>query len=347
MTMATMAYLKRETERIRMESEQEQNSSSSNKRLKPTTTTNLQDILSHLPEPLINHILNFLDMKQIVQTCLLSKRWQNLWESIPNLYFNDLKWYLTQTGPGRKFKKNKFRYFVDSVLLLRDGSDIQKFTLYFSSSCVSDNKRLDRWISYALRRNVQVLTFGATEFFHTNVIRLSGYVRTLEFKGVFFPCDDGSDDGVLNMDLVNVEHLLFEDCGYCNVKKLVVNAPALKSLMIDTYDKRLNHSTVVKICCPKMVVILCKGYMFKDYTLENCGNVVIAKIDTIVNPIEKGLPDIPKMDGEGFGRCLNKLIHGLGNVRCLTLSAHGLQGEPGRTLPTHGPATALQRFNSQ
>ncbi|XP_058768095.1 putative FBD-associated F-box protein At5g22720 [Vicia villosa] len=44
-----------------------------------------EDRLSNIPDSLVLHIFSFLNAKQVVQTCVLSKRWVNLWKYLPTL----------------------------------------------------------------------------------------------------------------------------------------------------------------------------------------------------------------------------------------------------------------------
>ncbi|XWS59182.1 hypothetical protein CRYUN_Cryun08bG0099800 [Craigia yunnanensis] len=46
------------------------------------------DRLSDLPDCLIHHILSLIDIKSAVQTCILSRRWNNLCTSLPKLNFD-------------------------------------------------------------------------------------------------------------------------------------------------------------------------------------------------------------------------------------------------------------------
>ncbi|KAF3615791.1 hypothetical protein FXO37_35362 [Capsicum annuum] len=50
-------------------------------------TDNKPDRLSALPDPLILHILSSCQMKDVIQTGVLSKRWSLLWTSAHNLSF--------------------------------------------------------------------------------------------------------------------------------------------------------------------------------------------------------------------------------------------------------------------
>ncbi|KAI3834472.1 hypothetical protein MKX03_005179, partial [Papaver bracteatum] len=46
------------------------------------------DRVSNLPEALIHHILSFLDMKYVVQTSILCRRWRYVWTTVSTLVFD-------------------------------------------------------------------------------------------------------------------------------------------------------------------------------------------------------------------------------------------------------------------
>ncbi|KAJ3687144.1 hypothetical protein LUZ61_016308 [Rhynchospora tenuis] len=127
-----------------------------------------RDMISSLPDCLIHAIMSFLTAQEAVQTCVLSKRWKNLWTTLPFLDFDvcyfeceiesdDNEWDFDM--PRRK-KFEKFRDFVSTTLLLRESSDLHKLRL----SC-ADGGRYDShhyhmivrsWILYALKHKLQV-----------------------------------------------------------------------------------------------------------------------------------------------------------------------------------------------
>ncbi|KAH6769743.1 hypothetical protein C2S52_014546 [Perilla frutescens var. hirtella] len=108
-----------------------------------------RDRLSELPDSLILKILGLLPMKDFVRTSILSKRWENLWATIPCLNFD----YLT-----REINPERVRNIVNGVLRFWRGTKIVKFKIHLSSeiveSLVSD---IDVWLRFAKENEVEVL----------------------------------------------------------------------------------------------------------------------------------------------------------------------------------------------
>ncbi|PNX81420.1 F-box/LRR-repeat protein, partial [Trifolium pratense] len=115
-----------------------------------------EDIISTLPDAIICHILSFLETKHAVTTSILSKRWKNLYLSVPVLYFDT-----TVTNQNEYIRFNDFVY---SVLLSRDPAlPINTFFLYFtydnhqilSPHCPMDT--ITRWLKFVAQRGLQYL----------------------------------------------------------------------------------------------------------------------------------------------------------------------------------------------
>ncbi|KAJ1686903.1 hypothetical protein LUZ63_018293 [Rhynchospora breviuscula] len=90
----------------------------------PTMSQSLPD-LSTLPESVLVHILSFMDPKEAIQTCVLSKQWRNLWTCIPSLNFD--KRVFKGTGAA-------FVHFVTNMLYFRGASKLHTFRLYWQAS---------------------------------------------------------------------------------------------------------------------------------------------------------------------------------------------------------------------
>ncbi|KHN31750.1 Putative FBD-associated F-box protein [Glycine soja] len=54
------------------------------------TTEEERDRLSELPDFVLLHIMNFIDTKDALRTCILSKRWKDLWKHLTTLDLSNL-----------------------------------------------------------------------------------------------------------------------------------------------------------------------------------------------------------------------------------------------------------------
>ena len=108
--------------------------------------------LGSLPEEVLRHILSFLPAKDAVRTSVLSKRWEFLWVSIPNLDFE------RYTSDRSKLVETELLMnFVDRTLCVRDSSVIKRFALSCDVLFDHDASRVYTCISTAVNHNVQEL----------------------------------------------------------------------------------------------------------------------------------------------------------------------------------------------
>uniref|UniRef100_A0A5B6YJ97 F-box domain-containing protein n=1 Tax=Davidia involucrata TaxID=16924 RepID=A0A5B6YJ97_DAVIN len=106
------------------------------------------DRISALPDFILLHTLSLLPMKEVVKTGTLSKRWQYLWTSVPNLNFSDPIF--------ERHCIRSFVSFVDRTLTLCRQSKINKFTIHFGyEPRFAYNVNL--WIRFATSCDVEEL----------------------------------------------------------------------------------------------------------------------------------------------------------------------------------------------
>ncbi|KAJ4789753.1 F-box/RNI-like/FBD-like domains-containing protein [Rhynchospora pubera] len=166
-----------------------------------------RDRISFLPDCLIHLIMSFLTAQEAVRTCLLSKRWKNLWTTLPFLDF-DLKKFEYNGVPERRF--DMFVSFVNTTLLLCEASDLHMFRLVELRDFKLYHMFVKSWIRYALKHNIKELT-----------IELPLYYSSVPLDGVF------NCASLINVSINELSNIIFET-------RLVtgVNLPCLKQLYL-------------------------------------------------------------------------------------------------------------------
>ncbi|KAI3464477.1 hypothetical protein Pfo_021140 [Paulownia fortunei] len=228
-----------------------------------------EDRISKLPDAILQHILSSVDLKQAVQTSILSKRWKNLWSSLPNLNFNftslaiqsgmDLAW--SQFMP-------RFTRFVIQFLSHRDGSSpVCKFQLSSSHRAATDSRFVEKCLDYAINHGVQHLDLDAytypTPFKFPDglfasktlrVLRLRQYTESItipkpfilpSLKTLYLERFKFQDDGDIYSfpkepfsSFHNLEKLTLHRC---EVSGMIISASKLRILEISFQDPLFSH----------------------------------------------------------------------------------------------------------
>uniref|UniRef100_A0A0D9W2N6 F-box domain-containing protein n=1 Tax=Leersia perrieri TaxID=77586 RepID=A0A0D9W2N6_9ORYZ len=99
------------------------------------------DILSALPDCLLHIIMSFLPARQAVQTCLLSRRWRDLWRSMPCLDIDGDKFMSTTAASSSSFHSAtaststpmvnwvKMENFTTNMLFTHNAQSLDRFRL--------------------------------------------------------------------------------------------------------------------------------------------------------------------------------------------------------------------------
>jgi hypothetical protein len=121
-----------------------------------------RDWLSGLPEGVLHRIMSFLDSRQAVRTCVLSRRWRDLWRSVPRVHADicDLIPDRIIDVEGEKAKMVVFNSFINRLLERRDPT--ASIETFFCRCCIPDedgngSADANRWISYGLQKNAWFL----------------------------------------------------------------------------------------------------------------------------------------------------------------------------------------------
>ena len=250
--------------------------------------------LGNLPNEILRYIISLLPTKDAVRTSILCKRWEHLWKSIPNLEFRQ----------GLPAKRKLFMNFAERVLLLRDSSDIKRFTL--CCDVLFDTSHVNAWISAAIWRNVQELEINLDKFQEpyslphclftsvalTKLVLGMPYtlkvppttcfsnLKTLVLRGIIFSDDYSTQQLFSGFPVLEVMNLYM--CNWKNLKVVSICAP------------KLLHLTIIERCvqregdwddCQVMIFGLVlkyfdySGRFFNDYCFYNSCSLKGANID--------------------------------------------------------------------
>ncbi|KAL1834590.1 hypothetical protein DCAR_0104798 [Daucus carota subsp. sativus] len=203
------------------------------------------DRISDLPDSLLIAILALLPIETAVRTCILSKRWRPLCESLPNLEFSDYR------NPGRHFTD-----FVDRFLMRRPNDlKIAKFRLdCYRGDYYRD--RVNEWIMNALGRDLKeidlLFRFQTCINWSKNFFNMCTSVEVLLLSGKI------SVEIPENVPLPRLRVLGFNNVtisSYESVGKLLLNCPVLEDLKIVDCEWLTGNS--LSICGPVLKRLSC------------------------------------------------------------------------------------------
>jgi hypothetical protein len=165
--------------------------------------TGLEDRLGDMPDCILHHILSFMETRDAIRTCALSKRWRYIWTSIPCLYFN-----------SKSFTRLvDFKKFVLWVLSHRDNSHVKVLIYYrFGVDYATDQYLFNKVIEYAalhgveeIRINLRAKTSGCPPIEIPLPLFTCQSLKRLELKDCH-PTNISSPFGCKSLDTLHLEH---------------------------------------------------------------------------------------------------------------------------------------------
>uniref|UniRef100_A0A0E0KQY9 F-box domain-containing protein n=1 Tax=Oryza punctata TaxID=4537 RepID=A0A0E0KQY9_ORYPU len=123
-----------------------------------------EDRLSDLPDCLLHDVLSHLKARQVVQTCVLSRRWRHLWRSVPRLDIDCEDFWSSHAAqqpppppPPPQYASlaaefSRFEDFADNLLLRRSAATpLDALRLRVDERC--QHTTYDRWVRRAMDRH--------------------------------------------------------------------------------------------------------------------------------------------------------------------------------------------------
>ncbi|XP_026423721.1 F-box/FBD/LRR-repeat protein At1g78750-like [Papaver somniferum] len=233
-----------------------------------------------------------------MSTCVLSKRWKCVSNSIPTLDFRGCE-AGNRTVKEKRLKTQQFMDFLDTVLCLHEKPNIQKF--YLSWDEFFNPSRVNKWISIVIKRKVEELFLSVPSETYYFIFPLSLFtcdslaVLELDLDGLRLNVPTTISfprlkllrlrrmkfvNGISIEKLVSkcpiLEELSLRDCRGLESEVLCIANLALKNLYISHWHFR---ESTLKICSPNLSTIS-YGYLAPaDFVIDNFSSLVEADID--------------------------------------------------------------------
>ncbi|XP_015894253.3 F-box/FBD/LRR-repeat protein At1g13570 isoform X1 [Ziziphus jujuba] len=214
------------------------------------------DLISDLPQSIIESILTHLPIRDAVRTSILSTKWRYKWNSLTQLVFDEK--CVTLCADRALVEKNLIN-FITRALFLHQGP-IHKFQL--STSYLQSCSDIDQWILFLSRNDIKelVLELGEGEWFRVPscLFHCKKLTRLELFRCELDP--PPSFTGFLGLKSLNLHQVIVAPDV---IESLISSCPQLESLALSYFD-----SLALNVCAPNLKYLCLEGE-FKDICLEN------------------------------------------------------------------------------
>lgn len=289
------------------------------------------DRLSELPDEVLHHILSSspLSPRDPLRLSELSKRWRHLWRSTPFLHLTDGDFLLGECSQG------SFTRFVDTLLSLRDTSDLLSFRLSWCMDLHPEgHHHLSAWLRYAVGHNSKVISLHFYEQMMDVVVPECVFTcqRLEELKIVFSKHTKVALPGSVRLSRLRKCHLSHVGIVGPSMDKLVSSCSLLEELTLKQSTlvsaniafRALRHldmedcfvaGEVFRISCPSLLSChLVRNFLdASKVLLENLSSVVSASVH---NPYDAELK---------FRGSVMNIFGGLTNAETLKIISSRIQ----------------------
>ncbi|KAE8659733.1 Riboflavin kinase/FMN hydrolase [Hibiscus syriacus] len=239
-----------------------------------------KDLISSLPDSLLQEILCFLPIEDAIKTCFLSRRWRSLWTQMPTLLF---------TREYFAVKHAKRAEFVNETLRRFTGPKIKNFLINFKFDDSMDAS-LEEWVLFATTHHVEKLSLifdggflyapfaDSKPYSLPQFLYLSSSLKDLILRQwVVSPTDQVSWPSLkvlsINYSRLTTEAIENILSGSPNLQKLKLHncggvnricSTNLEVLEVDAvYEPHEKNESVTEISCPNLQSLSLSGYMYK------------------------------------------------------------------------------------
>ncbi|CAL4980472.1 unnamed protein product [Urochloa decumbens] len=244
------------------------------------------DRLGGLPDDLLLDILSFLPSPDAVRTCVLARRWRNLWKGVPALRISP------DTAEGFH-SPSALNGFVNHMLLLRDRVPLRTAELnsFHGNDFDASVQYLELWVRYSLSCRVAELCVANDDdverWLLPKGLIISRHLRSLELARIMteHDLDFSSCRSLVDLKIEfsgiyceritspSLKHLSISECRFLGDVRTQISVPNLISLLLDDCTGRTPLLESMPLLVDAIVVLPnCSDYCRNGYEVGDCGD---------------------------------------------------------------------------
>ncbi|KAM0876352.1 hypothetical protein ACQ4PT_036207 [Festuca glaucescens] len=240
-----------------------------------------EDRIGALPDDILRLVLSFLPSRESVCTCVLARRWRNLWKSVPTVVF---------------YEEEEAR-FVTSLLLLRDRTPLREFV--FVSFLDGTPQDAELWLRYAASCQVKVLRLAVHRYDFTERLPLPDMTLVCHQLTTLDICSVTLEERTLDFSSCPVLDVLeMQDCEI-NAEK--ISCQSLRHLSMDTCS--FPEDVRTRISCPSLAALDLTENVGLTPFLESMPSLVTASVRFDTEWSEREEPYDHCLNGGYYGHC--------------------------------------------
>ncbi|VAI84790.1 unnamed protein product [Triticum turgidum subsp. durum] len=246
-----------------------------------------EDLISALPDAVLQVVLSFLPSDETVRTCVLARRWRHLWKSTPTLRI------IQSEGCVMYWSDYAMNNFVNYLLLLRDRLPLDECQISYSKPCDREElnemlRFVNMWIRYAVslcQAQVLKVCIGNVGILlgRSNLALTSRFLRRVELTGVIL--------SGYSLDFSSCPAL--EDLNLCSSRIYgpKISSQSIRRLSMTQCDFNVDTGSRMRISAPCLVSLQLADVYGTAPLLESMPLLVTAFI---------------RLGHDGFGTCTHE-----------------------------------------
>lgn len=223
--------------------------------------------IDSLPDEVLILIVSCLGLREAAKTCVLSRRWAELWTFTVGALDFEASEALKRVPKAGQLERVSFVKWVDKVLNLHRGKRIDSFRVHFDLN-QSSSAHIDNWVRFAMSKGVKKLDLN----FESNY-----YSYPSRPQYVFPSLENLLRETLKNPNVYMLRSAYFSGLVSLRLKSVDVSGEVLEDILSSC--KVLEELSVVGSNCLRELRVAGPSLNLKCLELSDCLKLVTCEID--------------------------------------------------------------------